>query len=478
MEKEHSTVRVTEKKLADGVIKLDCEATAIEVNNALKEAGEAFALSMGVRPQPGKTIEQLCQEQMGIADLDKIVETSAIEVLVPRALDRRNLVPAFPPKATPATKFERGKKFSFTLSVTVKPTYELSSYDPVEVTVQPFAFDESPINQQLEEIAKNSVTYVAADAKPLTAGDACSIAMKCFDDGEEIKALTCEDRTYLMGRGFMPDGFDEALMGMEPGQTKEFTFEAPLGTENGEVVNKPISCTVTVKDIQQEVVPVIDDAWVKANMPMFPTKEALVADMRRVFEAQQREAYEGYVQQMCVGQLTRRFEGRIADEIYEATRDHLMQNLRAELSQAGMTWEQFVAANGGEQQFGMMLMMQTREVLVQGFCLDAVYRHERMTLTDKDLEDACYGMNPQGNPKAMREDLEASGRGFALRETAERLKAARFVAANAKITVAEAPAAPAGAPAAVETPAAEPAPEATAEAAVEKPAADAKTDEN
>ena len=230
-------MKVTEKKLADGVIKLDCEATALEVNNALKEAAEAFAMQMGVRPAPGKSIEELAKEQLGIADLDKIVEPNAIEVLVPRALDRRNLVPAFPPKATPTVKFERGKKFTFTLNVTVKPTYELTSYEPVEITVPPFAFDETPINQQLEEIAKNSVTYVVADAKPLAAGDACSIAMKCFDDGEEIKALTCEDRTYLMGRGYMPEGFDEALIGMEPGQTKEFTFEAPLGTENGEVVN-------------------------------------------------------------------------------------------------------------------------------------------------------------------------------------------------------------------------------------------------
>ena len=110
-------MKVTEKKLADGVIKLDCEATAIEVNNALKEAAEAFALSMGVRPMPGKSIEELAKEQLGIADLDKIVEPNAIEVLVPRALDRRNLVPAFPPKATPTVKFERGKKFTFTLNV-------------------------------------------------------------------------------------------------------------------------------------------------------------------------------------------------------------------------------------------------------------------------------------------------------------------------------------------------------------------------
>lgn len=140
---------------------------------------------------------------------------------------------------------------------------------------------------------------------------------------------------------------------------------------------------------------------------MFASKEALVADMRRVFEAQQREAYEGYVQQMAVGQLTRRFEGRIADEIYEATRDQLMQNLRMELQQAGMTWEPSSwPKNGGEQQFGMMLMMQTREVLVQGFCLDAVYRHEHMTLTDKDLEDAWPGHE---SPGQSQDDAPGTG---------------------------------------------------------------------
>ena len=157
-------MHVVESKPVNGVIKLDCEATAIEVNNALREAGEAFAASMGVRPLPGKSLEDSVKETLGIADLDKIIEAQAIEVLVPRALDRRNLVPAFPPKATPTTKFERGKKFSFSLNVTVKPTYELSSYEPVEITVDPFFFDETPVKQQLDELAMNSVINEATDA--------------------------------------------------------------------------------------------------------------------------------------------------------------------------------------------------------------------------------------------------------------------------------------------------------------------------
>ena len=108
-----------------------------------------------------------------------------------------------------------------------------------------------------------------------------------------------------------------------------------------------------------------------------------------------------------------------------------------------MQWEQFVAANGGEQQFGMMLMMQVREVLVNGFCLDAVYRHERMSLTDADLDAACLAMNPQGNPRIMREQLEAAGRSFALRETAERQKALNWVVDHAHITEQAVEAAPA-----------------------------------
>jgi trigger factor len=433
-------MKVIEGKPQDGIVKLECEATAQEVNNALRDAAQAFAVSVGIRPKPGQTLEEAAKEQMGITDLDSIVYMNAIELLVPRALDRRNLMPAFPPKATPTTKFERGKRFGFEMKVTLKPKYELTSYEPVDIKVEPFVFDESVIDTELENVARGALTYVDADPKPLEKGDACSVAMTCFDGEEEIKALTCEDRTYIIGVGMMPEGFDENLIGMQPGDTKEFTFDAPMGTDENGVVMSPIKTTVTINKVQKELIPAITDEWVRENMgPRYATVEALRTDMRRVFEAQQREAYNGYVQQMAVAALSKRFEGRIADEMYEATRDQLVQNLQIEVQQSGMNWEQFVQKNGGEQQFGMMLMMQTREILVQGYCLDAVFRHNRLSLTDQDLTNACAGMNPQANPAAVRQELEASGRGFALRETAERMKAAQYVVDKANITYMDAP---------------------------------------
>ena len=85
----------------------------------------------------------------------------------------------------------------------------------------------------------------------------------------------------------------------------------------------------------------------------------------------------------------------------------------------------------------MMLMMQIREVLVQGFALDAVFRHENLSLNDDDILAACSAMNPGADPRQTRQQFEQSGRGFALRETAERMKANRFALDQATVHVAD-----------------------------------------
>ena len=88
---------------------------------------------------------------------------------------------------------------------------------------------------------------------------------------------------------------------------------------------------------------------------------------------------------------------------------------------------------GGEQQFNMMMMMQTRQMLVQGYALDALFRHEGLVVSDEDVQEACAAMNPQ-NPQGVRRQMEESGRGFALREAAERIKANKWLLEHADIT--------------------------------------------
>ncbi|MFR3090994.1 MAG: hypothetical protein ACLTMP_03995 [Eggerthella lenta] len=287
----------------------------------------------------------------------------------------------------------------------------------MSITVPPFEIEQAEVEEQIAQIAESYAEFVSdertgGERRRLPAG------AQAFQNGEKMDNLSTEGRTYLTG--IMPEDFEKHLIGMNVGETKSFSFDLP--GMNADDKGDTVDCTVTVKEMQKKVVPAIDDEWVAKNLPMYRDAAALRGGITDRLTADRRAQYEAYKLQVAASELAKRFEGRIQDEVYEAMQQTLVSNLRGQLQQQGIPFEQFVQSQGGEQQFGMIMMMQTREMLVQGYALDALFRHEKMTLTDEDIDAACRSMNPQ-NPDAVKREMQENGRGFALREAAERMKA-------------------------------------------------------
>ena len=422
-------MKVTEKKLADGHIRLEAVAASAEVSHALDLAAQAFAQQMGVRPQAGKTAAQAITEQLGVKDVDGMVGAQAMELLAPFALDKRNLVPAFPPKTESSEPLRRGKPFSFSLTVTPKPVYELEDYSPLSLALPVVEVPQEAVDQQLAQMADSYASYVASDeTHPLGRNDAAKISLAATRGGEEMKGLSTEGRTYVMGLGMMPPAFDDELVGMNVGDEKSFTLTLPGMEEDQD----KIECTVKVLELQRKEIPALDDQFVANFFPMMKGIDALrgaIEDSMRMQLEQQRHQM---ALQQASQQASMRFKGRIADEVYEAMRSTLMQQAHMQASQQGMSFEQFMESQGGEQQFGMMLMLQARQMLASGYALDAVFRHEKLSITDDDLMAAAAQLNPQ-DPAGAKRQMEEAGQGFALREIAERQKANEYLVAHATI---------------------------------------------
>ena len=426
-------MKIVQKKVADGVITIEATATKNEVEQAFHSASILWAQMNGLKPEPNKTPAQVSQERLGIKDLDAVVAPIALDKLTAMAVDKKGVIPASQPKARGKNRLTRGQDFTFDLDITLKPVYELSSYDPVEITVPPFTINEAVVDQQMAEIAKSNMTYVTDEARPLGEHDHCVIAVTCSQDGQELKNITTEGRPYVTGENLMPADFDKNIVGMNPGETREFSFMAPEFIGEDPSIQKETQATVTLKEIQKAQLPVIDDEWVVTHMFMCRGVEDLKNQIRASVEQQARKQYDDYRMGAAASQMGRRVQGSIPDHIYEAARDNLVQNLQNQARQMGISWEDFIRQNGGEQQFGFMLMMQTRENVVQGLALDAVYRTQKLTATDDDYYQVCLGLNPQVNPELTRANMEAGGGSYALREAAERYCANRWVLEHAII---------------------------------------------
>ena len=218
-------MKVVKKKGENGMIHLDVTASTAEVSEALNNAGVQFCNQMGIPPVPDKTPAQAAAEQMGIKDLDSLVVQQAVEALVPKAISKHNIQPAYMPIAQPKGIMRRGRTFQFELDVMPKPQYELTSYEPVSFTVDPFESDEEAVDREIAKMAEMYSGYVKTDDKPIEKGDNALLKIEAWKDGEVVPGLTVNQRTYSVGEGYMPVGFDDGIMGMVPGEVRTFKFE-------------------------------------------------------------------------------------------------------------------------------------------------------------------------------------------------------------------------------------------------------------
>lgn len=426
-------MKVVKGRSDGGMIHLDVTASSADVAEALAQATAAFCAQNNLRPVRGKTPSQVAFEQLGVRDLDKVVAQQAVEMLVPLALDKRNAVPAFMPDPQPKSAFGRGHAFQFGLDVMAKPVLELEDYGPVSLKMRPYQPDESLVDNQVNEMARQYITYEADEPRPVHAGDSCLLKLAVTKGGEPVESLTADSRPFLLGKGYMPPSFEEGVEGMDVGETRNFSFEGPGLDDNGNEVSESFEATVTLLEVQKPVVPVIDDAWVAKNMPMHKDLAGLRAEIQRNIDAEGLRRYEDYQRNMAADELAKRLKGPIPDAVYEGAMRETQTKLRQRVRQQGMTWDQFVEQQGGEQQLGMMLMVDTRQQLVRGYALDAYYRHEGLSYTEDELNEVCFTMNPR-DPRSTRQRMEKSGLGYALREAAERLHACKHLVEHADIT--------------------------------------------
>lgn len=425
-------MKVVKSENKDGTVTLKASASPAEVSHAFNIAAGMFASQMGMQIDPSKPVIDQLKQVHNVLDPEAIVKKQAIEALVPFAIDKSGITPAYAPKAPTIADIENGKAFSFDVRVMPKPEYELTSYDSVSITIPPYTFPEEQLEAMVQRMAEDYAEYVTDDPRPVVEGDAIKIALRCSIDGEEVEQFATDGRTYLLGRGILPAEFDKELLGMNVGDKKVFSVPMP----DGNAATTMMECTVTVLEMQKKVVSEVNDEWVSKYMPFYRDAAALRGGMRQRMEVELVRQYEEAKANMAAGEAAKRFKGSISDNVYESSRETLMNNLNAEVQQQGMTLEQFINQNGGQEQFGMQLMMQVRQMLVEGYTLDAVFRHEGLQLTDEDIDLACASMDPN-DPAGLRKRMEENGYGFSLREAAQRTKAGRWLAEHAEVTIDE-----------------------------------------
>ena len=161
--------------------------------------------------------------------------------------------------------------------------------------------------------------------------------------------------------------------------------------------------------VLKEAEPELTDEWVSKHIMLCKDVETFRSRTRKQLEQEAVKAAEGELMDRAVRELATRFKGSIDDIWYESTRDDLLRTYEEQAKAQGTDLDGMLAAQGmDKQQFNMMLMLQVREMLVQGFVLDAWARHYGLEATE---DDVLYVANLMSNNrgKLMLDNLREAG---------------------------------------------------------------------
>ena len=432
-----TTLDVT--NLEDGKARVVATFAAGDVSKVFVAVRRAIAYAAQVDSTSDSDLPALLREKIGDEKLDSMYADGVASFLAAWTINSLDFQTILEPTIERLGQPIEGAEFTVLLTVTRKPSFELSDYGPVSIARKSFPISDEDVNGYIAQLAEDASEFVdASQEKQVESGDHVIVDIRTSREGAPVPELTENCRGFDIGEGWFSRTFDENVIGMRVGETKTFQFEALDSTSKDANDTVVFTTTITLLGVQTRKTPEITNEWVSNNIEGATSVEDLKRLIRSKIAQDRSTVEERELLGPVADALAERLDVRISDEELEFTVNEYLRQNEANAQQQGIDLVSYFANQGLEgETLNEFLMRSARKKIMRGYALDAYYRHENMRIGEEDIDLVLQEMNGAGRSlsvDALRREYQQGGRMYVLREAAERFKANRVAVSRAIIS--------------------------------------------
>ena len=254
---------------------LTVEVSADEVSKGLDAAFQKVVKQVNVPGfRKGKMPRGMFEKRFGVESLYQ----DALDIILPEAygnaIDETGIEPVDRPDID-IEQMEKGKELIFKATVTVKPEVKLGDYKGLEVEEQDTNVTDEDVQKELETLQNRQAELVVKEEGTAENGDTVIIDFEGFVDGEAFEGGKAENHSLELGSGSFIPGFEEQLVGVAAGESKDVEVSFPEEYHAAELAGKPAVFKVTVHEIKGKELPTLDDEFAKDVDDEVETLDAL-----------------------------------------------------------------------------------------------------------------------------------------------------------------------------------------------------------
>jgi len=188
------------------------------------------------------------------------------------------------PRVTPKDGAPEGQ-LAFDATFEVYPEVTLGDLRSVEVERFSSEVTEAAIDRTVDILRKQRRTFAQRPAAEGAAEtDRATIDFEGKIDGETFSGGKAEAFQFIIGEGQMLEQFDKAVRGMKVGDNKTFPLQFPEDYHGKDVAGKEADFLVTVKKIEAQHLPELNEPFIQSLGIAAGTVEGLRADVKKNLE--------------------------------------------------------------------------------------------------------------------------------------------------------------------------------------------------
>jgi len=398
-----STLENIEDSPGKRLVKLSLTVEEAEFDRNIDQAFRKIATEVRLPGfRAGKVPRKVLEARIGLAPAREQALRDAIPEYLALAVREHDIDLI----ATPEVEITAGEEdgpVSFDATCEVRPEITVPGYGGLRVELPaPQATDED-IDQALKAELRRHGSLIDVD-RAAEAGDHVTLDLAGTRDGEPVIGLTTEDWLYEIGQGWVAPEFDAELIGSVTGAELAFT-----ATPNG--TSEPADFAVTVKNVQEMVLPELTDEWVDENIGEFDTVEGYKASIGdRIDEQKLGQARNVFVERVTSA-LAELVEIDAPEAMVNGDLQARVQNTVQQFQAQGISIDQWLQATGQDSaSFVEALRVQSTKAVKVDLALRAVATAEGLEVSDDDREREYerIAMQVRQKPAQVRKAYEAN----------------------------------------------------------------------
>ena len=239
-------------------VEVALEQVAATMEATLKELSRKIHVP-GFRK--GKVPPEIIQRRFQ-SDIQEEVLRELIPDSYRQALTQVELTPVSQPRVEDV-HFHAGEPLRYRAIVEVKPPVTMKDYRGIPLERKAVEVTDQEVERALEFLREDAAEYAPMEGWPAMRDDLIVLDHEGSIHGKPFKGGSGKNLTLLLGRGGYLPGFEEEVVGLQKGDSKQFRLTFPADSPRKDLAGRTAEFRVTIKEVKKRRVPELNDEFAR-----------------------------------------------------------------------------------------------------------------------------------------------------------------------------------------------------------------------